>query len=129
MASGPEQQPHLPIVYLREMDAGTDNACWVVCNRVDDGSRAFVLLHQKMPVRPEVMEFAQAMEAKLRKNDHKQGWRTYPISALRRLLGIEVSELDVALDFDIGLDAPSECVDIANFSMMLRDRLNKDKKP
>jgi hypothetical protein len=78
--------------------------------------------------RPAVIEFAQAMEDKLRKNDHKQGWRTYPISAIRRLLGIEVSELDVALDFDIGLDAPSECVDIANFAMMLRDRINKEKK-
>lgn len=27
---------------LREVDSGTDNACWVVCNKVDEGSIAFV---------------------------------------------------------------------------------------
>lgn len=29
-------------VYLRELDAGTDNACWVVCNRVDSEAVAFI---------------------------------------------------------------------------------------
>lgn len=29
-------------VYLREVDAGTDNACWVVCAKSDPGAVAFV---------------------------------------------------------------------------------------
>lgn len=31
-----------PIVYLREVDAGTDNACWVVCSKGDPGAVTFV---------------------------------------------------------------------------------------
>lgn len=30
-----------PIVYLRLADAGTDNACWVVCIKGDPGAVAF----------------------------------------------------------------------------------------
>jgi hypothetical protein len=115
------------IVYLREIDAGTSNACWVVCNKMDIGSKAFVSLHDKTDLRPEVYEFAQAMETKLRKNDHKKSWLSYPIAALRKLMGIEINELDVALEFDIG-DAPDECVDISNFAMMLRDRMKRKPK-
>lgn len=42
------------IVYLREIDTGTDNACWVVCNRVDSEAIAFVprmLVTDKMVAR------------------------------------------------------------------------------
>jgi hypothetical protein len=35
------QEQERPTVYLREVDAGTDNACWVVCNKVDEGAVAF----------------------------------------------------------------------------------------
>lgn len=31
-------------VYLREVDSGTDNACWVVCTKSDPGSVTFVEL-------------------------------------------------------------------------------------
>lgn len=31
-------------VYLREVDAGTNNACWVVCNKVDPGAVLFTTL-------------------------------------------------------------------------------------
>lgn len=33
-----------PVAWLYEVDAGTDNACWVVCARGDPGARA-VFLH------------------------------------------------------------------------------------
>lgn len=80
-------------------------------------------------LRPALFDFAVEMERKLRKNDHKTGWRTYPIAALLKLLRIEYNELDVAVEFGIG-DAPNECIDIANFAMMTRDRLlNPPKKP
>lgn len=29
------------VVWLREIDAGTDTACWIVCNRIDPGAVAF----------------------------------------------------------------------------------------
>jgi hypothetical protein len=35
------------IVWLREVDAGTDNACWIPSNRVDPSAVAFVPLHSK----------------------------------------------------------------------------------
>lgn len=35
------RKPQKEIVYLREIDAGTDNACWVICNKIDPGAVAF----------------------------------------------------------------------------------------
>lgn len=29
------------VVYLREIDAGTDNACWIVCAKDDPGAVTF----------------------------------------------------------------------------------------
>lgn len=29
-------------VYLREIDGGTPNACWVVCSREDSGATPFI---------------------------------------------------------------------------------------
>lgn len=79
-------------------------------------------------LRPALYDFAIEMEKKLRKNDHKRSWQDYPIEALVKLLHIEYNELEVALEFGIG-DAGTECVDISNFAMMLRDRLLNPKKP
>lgn len=82
-------------------------------------------VHGDVTLRPALLEFAKQMEIKLRKNDDKKGWREYPIAALRRLLGIEIQELDVAMDFNIG-DPVTECVDTANFAMMLADRISQE---
>lgn len=74
-------------------------------------------------LRKEVLEFAIAMEAKLRKNDHKTGWKDQPIEAHVQLLNIEMMEFKVALEF-LGDDvAAKECVDIANFALIIRDKL------
>lgn len=32
-----------PVAYLYEVDAGTDNACWVVCAKGDPGARPVYL--------------------------------------------------------------------------------------
>lgn len=79
--------------------------------------------HLVMGVRREVAEFAAAMEAKLRKNDHKTGWKDQPIEAHIKLLRIEVMEFDVALEFLGDEVAGKECVDIANFALIIRDKL------
>jgi len=79
--------------------------------------------HLVMGVRDEVAEFAVAMEAKLRKNDHKTGWKDQPIEAHIKLMRIEMMEFDVALEFLGDEEAAKECVDIANFALIVRDKL------
>lgn len=37
----PERDMQPVAVYMIEVDAGTDNACWVVANRVDPGAVRF----------------------------------------------------------------------------------------
>lgn len=74
-------------------------------------------------LRDEVTEFAAAMELKLRKNDHKTGWHDQPIEAHIKLLRIEMMELDVALDHLGDEVAAKECVDVANFALIIRDKL------
>lgn len=37
----PERDMQPVKVYLRELDAGTDNACWIVCNQVDSDAVEF----------------------------------------------------------------------------------------
>lgn len=75
------------------------------------------------PVRQEVAEFALAMEQKFCKNDHKTGWKDQPIEAHIKLLRIEMMEFDVALEFLGDEEAMKECVDIANFALIIRDKL------
>lgn len=74
-------------------------------------------------MRPTLVEFADAMELKLQKNDHKRGWRELPLEALERLMKIELEEYAVAREFLTVDDARKELVDVANFCMMLWDRL------
>lgn len=38
----PRAADHDLVVYLREVDAGTDCACWIVCAKGDPGAVAFV---------------------------------------------------------------------------------------
>lgn len=76
-----------------------------------------------MDIREALAEFALAMEGKLRKNDHKTGWSRQPIEAHIKLLKIELMEFDVALEFLGDEEAANECVDIANFAMIIRDKL------
>ncbi len=74
-------------------------------------------------VRREVAEFSLEMEMKLRKNDHKTGWHDQPIEAHIKLLRIEMMELDVALDHLGDEAAAKECIDVANFSLIIWDKL------
>ncbi len=71
-------------------------------------------------------QFASLMEAKLRKNDHKTGWRELPVEALFRLLMIEVEEFKVAKEFLSVAEARNELLDISNFALFLWDRLGNE---
>jgi len=78
-------------------------------------------------IRPPLAAFVIEMERKLKKNDHKKGWRELPVEALERLMMIEIEEFKVARDFFEPEDARKELVDIANFAMMLYDRMGHGK--
>lgn len=67
--------------------------------------------------------FVDQMETKLRKNDHKTTWREKPIQALVDLMLLELEEFKVAhTHFMVGESRP-ELVDVANFAMIVWDRL------
>jgi hypothetical protein len=74
--------------------------------------------------REAVTKFTEAMEMKLRRNDHKTSWRDLPIEALVRLLILELEEFKVADEFLTVKDSRRECVDVANFALIVWDRLS-----
>ena len=80
-------------------------------------------------LRPEVQAFAEAMELKLRENDHKGGWKNCKFHYLDGKLHIELLEMERAYWCLLG-DAKNkeklaelcmECADIANYVMMIAD--------
>jgi NTP pyrophosphatase (non-canonical NTP hydrolase) len=78
--------------------------------------------------RPEIVAFANLMEAKLRANDHKGGWRNDRAADLHSRLLEEAEELFDALNWRsafLGAADPerigSEAADVANFAMMIAD--------
>lgn len=101
---------------LRPHTTPNDNYTLVVG---DDGPVVPLSMHMREPLRA----FAVAMEQKLRKNDHKTDWRTKPIEAFVRLLKLELAEFEVADEFFTVEEARKELVDIANFALILHDRL------
>jgi hypothetical protein len=85
---------------------------------------------EKIELRPEVQKFAEAMELKLRENDHKPGWKNESPFWLFEQAGTEYREAHDALAilFCDGTnrekqrnDARNELVDTANFLMMTAD--------
>lgn len=73
--------------------------------------------------RSQLIAFTEAMELKLRKNDHKDGWRTKHIDALKALMLLEVEEFKVAYEYFAVKEGRPELVDIANFALICWDRL------
>jgi hypothetical protein len=87
---------------------------------VCDGWRA----DDEVQRREALTKFTEAMELKLRRNDHKSSWRDLPIEALVRLLILELEEFKVADEFFPVKDARKEAVDVANFALIVWDRLS-----
>lgn len=79
-------------------------------------------------VRSVLYYFMWDMERKLRKNDHKTGWRHLPIEALFKMLMLEIEEFKVAHEFLNKDEARKELVDVANFCMILWDRLSIEEE-
>lgn len=78
----------------------------------------------KFALRSEVAEFAQAMEARLRKNDWKGHWRHCTGAYLFNRMRGEITELSKAPPED----RLAEAADVANFAMMIADNA-KDRMP
>ncbi len=83
-------------------------------------------MSETLELRPEVAAFAQAMERKLRENDHKGGWKDEDVWALfTRLRKDETAEL-VSAVYSYQHDGSPGCVldeaaDVANFCLMIAD--------
>lgn len=75
--------------------------------------------------RASLQAFADKMETILRKHDHKDSWRNDPIEMLVRKLKLELMEFEVAYDFQRWEDARNEAVDLANFCLIVYDRLGQ----
>lgn len=78
--------------------------------------------------RPEVNDFALAMEHVLRDNDHKGGWGDEDIMVLFDHLMSEVHELETELQVGSSDTIQHEAVDVANIAMMIHDNIAKRKQ-
>lgn len=73
-------------------------------------------------MRSEVKTFAKLMEAKLKQNDWKGGWENETIISMLNRLNEEVVELnEITLCSTNSFEIIDECVDVANFAMMITD--------
>lgn len=84
-----------------------------------------------MKPRPEVQQFALDMERVLQMNEHKGGWQSCPPAYLFRRLLEEVAEVAEWVTQQGGLDSLDfrhECVDVANFAMMLWDNSKRSRR-
>lgn len=91
-------------------------------------------------IRPEVANFAMAMELILRKNDHKDGWKSCSPGWLLDQITKELKEAKEAYREkylrimvqpaiqDAIKDLQDEAVDTANFCMMLWDVLDEERR-
>lgn len=84
-------------------------------------------------IRSEVRWFSEQMENKLKENDHKGGWNHCGKYWLFERMKEETSELLQELSvFSNGAENEGmvikECADIANFSMMIADKVREQSK-
>jgi len=80
------------------------------------------------PTREPVEWFSIRMEAKLRANDHKGGWRGMGHHDLLELLDREFEELTEAIEVGSAAGIIDEAVDVANFAMMIADITRADEE-
>lgn len=74
-------------------------------------------------VREPVKKFAVAMEETLRKNDHKGGWDKCSVQYLLKQVEIQTIMLKCRVQGALSEDIKSTCKNVANYAMMIFDRL------
>ena len=81
-------------------------------------------------LRPEVQWFAEQMEIKLRENDWKGGWKGESVSELTARIEDETVELwQSIMPHAQPVNIVREAVDVANFAMMVADRVREYLPP
>lgn len=80
-----------------------------------------------MDIRQELAWFSGIMEMTLKENDHKGGWgaEQCTMDYLTGRLQEEVNELVSSLESGRKEEIIRECADVANFAMMIADRISK----
>lgn len=82
----------------------------------------------RVQLRPSLRDFAQRMEATLRKHDFKKGgqrqWRGDSVAAMIARLCDEIAELMHAHAEGSSLRTSWEAIDVANFALMIHDICN-----
>jgi len=76
-------------------------------------------------MRPEIEQFAEEMEKVMLRHDAEKGdsWKELPIEHLEAGLNNEVDELNLSSDY---WGEMQECIDIANYAMMLFHRCRRE---
>lgn len=75
----------------------------------------------KLGVMPSLQRFFDAMIYKLRRNAHKGRWETLPLEKAYADLGVEVSELEVALHSGSTSEILMEAADVANEALIVSE--------
>lgn len=78
---------------------------------------------EQIELRPEVRIFAEAMEQKLRENEHKGGWKTCNPNFLYARFRLELEEFGRAFNTLERVGVLDEAADVANYLMMICDNL------
>ncbi len=73
----------------------------------------------KTMLRPTLQDFSLVMEEKLQEKDYKGGWEGMSVRELKMRLEEEIDELDEAIEAVDLREILDECVDVANFAMMI----------
>ena len=94
-------------------------------NSVPNGAGPGYRIDKGLEQREALRRFSSDMEQKLRKNDWKTDWRSLPLIALFRKLLIEIEEFKVSFDYYPVGEAKRELVDIANFALIVYDRMSR----
>lgn len=81
---------------------------------------------EEIKVRNSVDWFAKQMERKLKKNDHKGGWKRCELQYLSMRLTQERKELTEAIASKDTQKIIDECADIANFALMIADKFGPE---
>ena len=109
-------------------DWGEVNNVLVELEKIAKGEdHVLAIPEQFRTVRKEVIQFALAMEEKLKKNDWKGGWSNESYTFLTSRLQDEANELFAAIHAGKINGTMEEAVDVANFAMMIYDNVSRTK--
>jgi hypothetical protein len=94
---------------------------------LDEITASLSRLAEYEALRPDVLTFAKAMEAVLRKHDDRPGWERESYEYLVLRMKQEIHEFLCAESAGDAVQMKAEAVDVANFCMMLFCNIERDE--